>query len=184
MHEPVQSSPTHGRLESEQENAFLDQLYRDHARAILAYLRYAHAPEQEVEDVLLEVFLVACEQQHLLRSRPPQVQRAWLRSVARHKLADVYRGQRESITLEEVAETLYEDEAFAPEHVTMRRETLAHLARVLQGLPKRQQAVVKLRFVYGLSLAEIATVIGKREATVRKRLTRALQVVRRLGISE
>lgn len=49
------------------------------------------AIHEEAEDILLEVFLASLEHSDLLEERSIEMQRAWLRSVAAHKIADHYR---------------------------------------------------------------------------------------------
>jgi DNA-directed RNA polymerase specialized sigma24 family protein len=68
-----------------------EELYQEHASAILAYLRLRTATREEAGDLLLDVFLAALEHGNLLQERTIETQRAWLRSVAAHKLADHYR---------------------------------------------------------------------------------------------
>ena len=65
--------------------------------------------------------LAALEHSDLLEERSIEMQRAWLRSVAAHKIADPYRrsNRHQQVTLEQVAETLYAGEAFSPEQVAL-----------------------------------------------------------------
>src|SRR5689334_16559879 len=92
-------------------------LYQEHAPTIFAYLRGRMSSLEDAEDVLLEVFLAALEHEKLA-ALPPNEQLAWLRSVAHHKLVDLYRRthRRHSVTLEEVEELLEEEEQL-PEQV-------------------------------------------------------------------
>jgi len=97
------------------------------------------ATREEAEDILLEVFLAALEHSELLEERGIETQRAWLRSVAAHKIADHYRrGNRQQVTLEQVAETLYSDEAISPEQMALSREEYEQVRALLQRLPGLQ----------------------------------------------
>lgn len=161
-----------------------EQFYQQHSPAVLAFLRRQCASSDLVEDVLLEVFLAAWQAPHML-ARPLPVQRAWLWQVARHKLVDAYRQQRPSmVALSEVSEGLSIEEARMPEQVVLHQEELEQVIIVLGRLPRWQQEAVQLRFVYGLSCAQIAAVQGKREGAVRKGLSRALNMLRALYIQE
>ena len=62
---------------------------------------------------------------------------------------------------------------FTDQHAD-RAELVAELAK----LPKRQQAVLVLRYYEGLSYAEIATVLGCGASTVRSHMSRALAALR------
>jgi RNA polymerase sigma-70 factor (ECF subfamily) len=82
------------------------------------------------------------------------------------------------VTLEQVAETLYTDEAHSPEGMALSHEEHTRLRALLQRLPPLQQQVISLRFVYGLRCDEIAKTLGKKEGAVRKLLWRAINLVR------
>ena len=56
-------------------------------------------------------------------------------------------------------------------------ERLEHLMKVLGTLPEMQQAIVKMRHMEGLEMAEIAELIGTSEVAVRKSLSRARQSI-------
>jgi RNA polymerase sigma factor (sigma-70 family) len=181
-----QSLPESGVTHPGEDDPPSARLYQDHAQAIFAYLRMRTATREEAEDLLLEVFLAALEQGELLEERSLETQRAWLLKVAAHKIADHYRRskRRQQVTLEQVAETLYADDAISPEQVALDREEFEQVKALLQRLPGLQQQVVYLRFVYGLSCAEIAEVLGKKEGAVRKLLWRTLNLVRSLRPEE
>jgi len=161
------------------------RLYQELATAVFAYIRMRTATREEAEDILLEVVLAALEHSELLEERGIETQRAWLRSVAAHKIADHYRhGNRQQVTLEQVAETLYADEAISPEQMALSREEYEQVRALLQRLPSLQQQVIHLRFVYDLRCTEIAEALGKKEGAVRKLLWRALNLVRTLYAEE
>lgn len=166
-------------LKPEQQEAEREQFYLLHSPVILAYLRLHISSEEEAEDLLLDVFLVALQSKDLLM-RTEESQQAWLLAVARHKVIDRYRyqGRRQFVALEQVIDHLYEDDAFSPEQVMLQREAYDQVRTMLKQLPSSQQQTVWLKFVYDLRCSEIATVLGKKESTVRTWLSRALQFLR------
>jgi RNA polymerase sigma-70 factor, ECF subfamily len=85
---------------------------------------------------------------------------------------------RQQVTLDQVADTLYADEAHSPEGLALQREEHERLHALLQRLPLLQQQVLALRFVFGLRCEEIAETLGKKESAVRKLLWRAVTLVR------
>ena len=56
----------------------------------------------------------------------------------------------------------------------------ASLAHGLQQLREDERILLNLRYYKGLPAAEVAELVGKSEAAVRKRLLRALQRLRKL----
>jgi RNA polymerase sigma factor (sigma-70 family) len=169
----------HATADLEQPPAAL--LYERHAVPVLTYLRL-HAPTwEDAEDVLQEVFLAAMAQPRLL-SLPEREQLAWLGGVARHKLVDHYRRaqRRPALPLEQLDEEIIEAEALAPEALMLVQETRHELWEAVQHLSAAQQQVVYLRFVGGLRSPQIASLLGKQEAAIRKLLSRAMNELREL----
>ncbi len=154
-------------------------LYDRYARAIFAYLRLHTPSREDAEDVTLEVFLAALEDHHL-SGLSDDAQLAWLRRVARNKLIDSYRRSTRHpvVALDQVAETLYDDEAQAPEQLAVRHEEYTHLHAAVKRLSVLQQQVVRLRYGDGLRFAEIAVLLNKSEAALRKLLSRTLVFLR------
>lgn len=153
-------------------------LYDRYGPIIYRYLR-AHAPSlEDAEDLLLEVFLAALEQDRLLHY-PPERQLAWLRTVARNKLYSFYRRTQRhpQIPLDSQADYLFANEE--PEHLALQQEEQGHLYRCIQTLPKPQQHLLQLRYGYHLRFAEIAQLLEKSEGTVRKMLSRSLAILRK-----
>ena len=165
----------------ERHDSALTILYNQHAPTIFAYLRFHTSSREDAEDLLLEVFLAALEFEQLLE-RSVEKQRAWLRSVAHHKIVDRsrYAARHLSVVLEHLTEYLYEDEARSPEQQALQQEAREEVLSGLRQLSAPQQQVVYLHFVHGLRCAEIALVLGKNEGAVRKLLARALQYLRAL----
>ena len=156
-------------------------LYQRHAAPIFVYLRLHTSSWEDAEDALLEVFLAALEQA-ALPGWPEEEQLAWLRRVAHHKVVDAYRraARRPTVPLEQVAETLQEDEKRSPEQVALRQEERRRLVAAIKRLPALQQEVLRLRFTDGLHAAQIAALVGKREDTVQKMLYRTITRLRAL----
>ena len=156
-------------------------LYERHAAIILAYVRSRTASWQDAEDLTLEVFLTALEHDNLSWLTDKQ-QLVWLWRVAHNKLIDSYRrpGQPPAVPLEQVVENASHDETLTPEQLVLRREELERLYKAIGKLPPQQQQVLQLRYGEGLRFAEIAVLLNKREATVRKICSRSLVLLRRI----
>ena len=154
-------------------------LYERYAASIFAYARL-HTPSwEDAEDLTLEVFTAALEQDNLSWLAEKQ-QFLWLRRVAQNKVADRYRRSMHvsMIPLEQVFETAQAEETLSPEQAVVRREELQRLYSAVGRLPLLQQQVLQLRVGDGLRFAEIAILLNKREETVRKVYSRTLARLR------
>src|SRR5260370_1790539 len=154
-------------------------LYDRFAASIFGYARLSTPSWEDAEDVTLEVLTAALEQGSL-SSLTEQQQFAWLRRVAHNKLVDRYRHsvRLPVVPLEQVVETVRIEEGLTPEQVVLRREELERLYKAVSSLSLAQQQVLQLRFGEGLHFAEIAVLLNKREATVRKLCSRTLALLR------
>ena len=103
-------------------------LYQLYAYTLLSFIRRHVATPEDAEDVLLEVFLAAFEQNALVGLHEDE-QLAWLRRVARNKCVDAHRRliRHPVIPLEEIEETVYDDGQQAPEQIVLRSEEHAVL---------------------------------------------------------
>src|SRR6266516_4221946 len=139
----------------EQEMALL---YRKYAPGLLTYVRMRVPSPEDAEDLVVEVFLAAIEHTKfaVLSEKAKQL---WLWRVTRNKVIDTYRRAktRQSVTLDHVAEGLFEDEVFSPEYSALRQEDYMDL-----------------------SCSEIATTLGKQENVVRVTLSRSLNLLRKI----
>ena len=69
-------------------------------------------------------------------------------------------------------------ESLTPEQLVLRREELELLYESVGKLSLEQQQVLQWRFGEGLRFAQIAILLNKREATVRKICSRSLALLR------
>ncbi|HEY6407442.1 MAG TPA: sigma-70 family RNA polymerase sigma factor [Ktedonobacteraceae bacterium] len=154
-------------------------LYKRYAVSIFAYARLHTSSWEDAEDLVLEVFTAALEQKSLSWLAEKQ-QLVWLRRVAQNKLVDRYRRSLHFslLPLEQLVETVLTEEVLTPEQVVVRREELEQLYSAVGKLPPLQQQVLQLRLGDGLRFAEIAVLLDKREAAVRKLYSRTLALLR------
>ncbi|MDQ2716952.1 MAG: sigma-70 family RNA polymerase sigma factor [Chloroflexota bacterium] len=164
--------------QAQQEMAFL---YRKYASGLLTYVRMHIASEEDAEDLVVEVFVAAIENAKFpaLTEKEKQL---WLWRVTRNKVIDTYRRAKthQNVTLEHVADSLFEDEMASPEYAALRQEDYLDLYAHLQNLPLLQQQILRMRFGQDLSCSEIAITLGKQENMVRVTLSRSLNLLRKI----
>lgn len=152
-------------------------LYERHGQAIFGYLRLHLRSLEDAEDLLFEVFLAALEHDNLTTLSVGE-QLAWLRRVAHNKLANTYRydSRHPQVALDAIGETLFAEEG--PEQLTLRDEERGQLRAAIKKLSVLQQQTLRLRYADGLRCTEIAALLNKREAEVRKLLSRSILFLR------
>jgi len=164
-------------VDSLQGNQSQTALYERYGQVIFGYLRLHMHSLQDAEDLLLDVFLAALEHNNLA-ALPHGEQLAWLKRVAHNKLVNVYRraSRAPQVALDSIEDTILEEEG--PEQLTLRQEERRQLRASLQKLPVLQQHILQLRYGDGLHCSEIALLLNKREAAVRKLLSRSIHFLR------
>ncbi|HET8841967.1 MAG TPA: sigma-70 family RNA polymerase sigma factor [Ktedonobacteraceae bacterium] len=164
--------------QSEQE---MSLLYKKYAPGLLTYVRMHIPSEEDAEDLVVEVFLAAMENTNLTLLSEKEKQ-TWLWRVTRNKVIDTYRRAktRRNVTLDNVVNDLFEDEAAGPEYTALLQEDYLDLYEHLQSLPPLQQQILRMRFGQDLSCREIATTLGKQENAVRVTLSRSLNLLRKI----
>jgi RNA polymerase sigma-70 factor (ECF subfamily) len=144
------------------------ELYRLHGRLVHGIL-LAHAPRQEAEDLVQDVFLAALARMHTLREPAAFVK--WIAAIARNRARMLHRGGRRLVALEDDVP----DPAAAPSAGELRvDDVLAAIHR----LPEAYREPLVLRLVEGMSGAEIAERTGLTPGSVRVNLHRGMKQLR------
>jgi RNA polymerase sigma-70 factor (ECF subfamily) len=163
-HDPVAFGPLYQR--------YVDRIYH------YLYMRAGNA--EDAADLTQQVFLQAWRALPRYEARGAPFA-AWLLRIARNVAIDA--GRRRPMTIDwDYAATAFEHAAEReqdPEALLLRREAFARLGAVLRRLDPDKRELLVLRFVVGLTVREIAPVVGKSEAAVHKQFARILQDLKR-----
>jgi len=153
-----------------------EPLYERYRDRIYAYMRLRTRRTEDAADLTQQVFLQALGA--LAQYRPQRgTFAAWLFRIARNVATDDARRRRVTIAWDLVPEALQPLAGDDPEAATLHTEALDRLRRVLAACPPPTRELLALRFTAGLTSAEIAAVVGKSEAAVKKQLTRIIQTL-------
>ena len=152
-------------------------IYRRLSPAVLGYLRSSNAPDPE--DVLSEAFLQVARDLPHFEGDARQF-RAWVFTIAHHRLLDARRAdaRRPVDPVPEPPEPAAAPQGDASEEA-LGRIGLETVQRVLAELSPDQRAVLLLRVVGGLTVDEVAHVLGKRAGAVKALQRRGLAAARR-----
>ncbi len=160
------------------ESAAFGLLYDRHVAAIYRYVYYRVRDDAEAEDLTSDVFMRALKA--MPRYEPRQAFLAWLYRIARNAVIDRARKGNRQVSFEDALEHPGVDKIVEPDAEILAHSDSATLRDALAKLTPLQQEVVVLRFLEGYSTEEIATIVGKREGTVRGIQFRAIGALRQL----
>jgi len=155
----------------ENPRAFLD-LYDRYFDRILGYVRLRIRDEATCEDVTSTVFTTALAK--LGRFRGDGTFAGWLFQIARNAVRDVQRRPARGRLPDESA-------SFEPdlEERFLAYERAAQLHRLIRLLDREDQHLLGLRYGAGLAFDEIGAIVGAEPGTVRVRLHRIREDLRR-----
>jgi len=171
--QPTDESDLIRRARQRDADAF-SELYRRHVDRIYRYLLLRVNDDTVAEDLTSEVFVRALESLASYEDRGAPFA-AWLYRIAKARVIDHWRRlQRTDVSLEasdlDVAIELPVGDVVA----------YKALAGALRHLTDEQQEVIILKFVEGLSIAEVAKITGRTEGAVKALQHRALATLARL----
>ncbi len=154
-----------------------DVLYRLYITRMYLYIRSCVKSDEDASDLTQQVFLQA------LRALPGYqfhgvAFAAWLFRIARHLVINAQTRRHDALCWDTLPEVLHPTVEHGPEAAILQQETHDRLNVLLADLDPYKRHLLALRFAGGLSSTEIATVVGKSSASVKKQLTRTLQTLK------
>jgi RNA polymerase sigma factor (sigma-70 family) len=148
------------------EPAAFDALYRDHAGDVFAYAMTLLRERSAAEDVTMLAFERAYRKRKAFDRRRGN-ERAWLFTIARNAALDELRRRKRAAPL--ISDPA--DLSISTDDDPVRR---ASVRAALAQLDPRERELVALKFIAGLSNAEIADVIGTSATNAGTRLHRVV----------
>jgi RNA polymerase sigma-70 factor (ECF subfamily) len=147
-----------------------------------------------VDDVLQEAYLVAFRKIREFDPGEPGGFQAWLTKIAEHRLADLIKRHRrakrgggraaakvrvgdDDSTVIDMLQMLAADSR-TPSREARMHEVVAALHAALENLKEENRQALHLRYLEGLSVAEMAERMGRSEGAVHMLCTRGLQALR------
>jgi RNA polymerase sigma-70 factor, ECF subfamily len=148
------------------------QLYDRHVRTVYRLaLSILHNPAQ-AEDVTAEVFIKALRGIGGYRDQGRPFT-AWLYQVARHTIANEFRG-RAAVPIDENLR----DASPSLEDGAIRGDEVRNIWELVDRLPPAQRTAMILRFRDDLSVRTVARMMGRSEPAVKQLIFRAVQALR------
>lgn len=163
---------------SRSDPAAFGELYVRYRAPVYRYLRSRTGNEDDAVDLTQQVFLRALERLPSYQARGLPFA-AWLFRIARNSAIDFYRRSHRADPKDIVQEMSRMPELDDPEAVALRDESRGMVNIALAQLTHEQRELLALRFGGELTMREIARVVGRTEGSVKKRIARALEALRR-----
>jgi RNA polymerase sigma-70 factor (ECF subfamily) len=145
------------------------------------------------DDILQEVYLAVARQIHQFEDRGPESFLKWVHAILSNKLIDARRAAHCQVrdAGREIRAQGADDDSYwnlldnvyaesgTPSRVVRREEALRTLLSCITDLSDMHRQVIRLRFLEGLSVEQVAARLGKTNAAVAAMSKRALEALRR-----
>ena len=159
----------------------LEALYDRYASSVYSLAMYMLKQEALAEEVTQDIFLniwLKASSFKADRGEP----RAWIMSVAHHKIVDVIRSRRRTLTVTDPS--VYESLDMLPSSQTSTEEEVERrlererILKALATLPPAQRQVIMLAYFGGYSQSEMAQMLQQPLGTVKTRVRLAMRKLR------
>src|SRR5213595_1090010 len=150
----------------------LEELYLLHFDRIYSYLHMSVGNRHDAEDLTTQTFVKMLESIGKFRWQSAPFS-AWLFRIAHNLAMDHFRAARRWQPEEEVPEP-EPDESTSAEAGALESIGRKTMLELIEELSPEQQQVLTLKFVFGFSNGEAATILGKTEGAVKSLQHRAL----------
>jgi RNA polymerase sigma-70 factor (ECF subfamily) len=154
-------------LLAQREPAQFQAIYERWAVPVYQYFRFRTGDLSSAEDLTSQLFLSAF--QALPRYRHQGHFAAWLFTIARNLAKEYYRKHAREVPLE-LAENIAA--SADPLSEVSRADEVRYLQKLILQLPDAEQELIRLRYVAGLTFADMAIILNRREDAVKKTLYR------------
>jgi RNA polymerase sigma-70 factor (ECF subfamily) len=155
-------------------------LYDEYIEKIYRFIFFKISHKQEAEDLTSEVFLKTWNYLTEDQAAPVRTFGGLIYSIARNSVIDWYRKRAKASEYElaeEIADVAGVDMA---EKININQET-EQLLKLVKTLKQDYQEIILLKFIEGLSVSEIARILGKKNIAVRVTIHRAIKKLKELN---
>ena len=163
------------------EKEALEALYGRYSSSVFSLAMYMLKQEALAEEVTQDIFLNIWLKASSYKSDRGEP-RAWIMSVAHHKIVDVIRSRRRTLTVTDPS--LYETLDLIPsseipvDEQVVRNLERERILKALSTLPEPQRQVIMLAYFGGYSQSEMAEMLQQPLGTVKTRVRLAMQKLR------
>lgn len=159
-----------------EQNEDINQTVRKESRRLLDFIRKRVPDEEDAEDILQDVFYQLTETYRLMK--PVEQVSAWLFTVARNKITDLFRKKRpEAMSKHQFPKgeddddvlsiaDLLPDNNVSPDGAYARKIIMQALEEGLDELPEKQREVFIMHEIEDRSFNEIAEITGDKSLSI------------------
>ncbi len=156
------------------------QLYRNYQKRLLAFVLQRVESREDAQEILQETFVTVWDALPFYREEASFY--TWVCALAKHEMVDFYRRRKIKTVVFSLFPFLegFASEALGPEGALEKKELQRRIEKIMKLLSEGYQQVLRLKYVEGWSVRQMAASLKETEKAVESRLTRARRAFARL----
>lgn len=161
------------------EKRFAEELYRRYYKQAVNLSRYYGLSRDDAEDTAQESFIKLYR--HIHSFNPNMKFKPWFFKLVMNKVKDLYRAMKKkgkTDDLDGVEETAEAEGGVPQENIVELVQNQELMGSIIECLPSKYKKVIILRIYGEMSFEDIAPLVGVGSRQVRKRLNKALGMVK------
>ena len=162
-------------LETESDRVLFARIYTLHERKMYAAAKSILRSPEKAEDALHDSFLKVIKHFETCRTIPEDELAKWLITIVKHTAFDIQKKDNRSVNFDDLsAPDLFVVDDTAEDSVSFQE-----LVEKIRALPDQYREILELKFVLEWSDKEIAETLGINSNTVRSRIMRGRELLRK-----
>jgi len=151
----------------------MDDFYRRYKKGVEGFVAKRIDDTGVAEELTQDILTAAWRSKDDFRKESEEF--SWICAIAKHKIIDYYRKKKLKTVLFSISPMFEEiaDKALEPEEETLRRELKKEIKKTLRAVGEGYQKILRLKYVEGWRISEIAEKMKLTIKAVESRLIRA-----------
>jgi len=153
-----------------------EDVVRDYIRLVYFFAKKSLSQQDDIDDAVQETFLKAMKAYKDFKFKSDGELKSWLLIICRHVITDMFRSNRNNISIEQNNIELFDDsdvEVLLEAKITQ-EEDIKKVTEALKKLKPSEQEIIRLRVTEEMPFCDIATALESKEAAVKMRFYRAI----------
>lgn len=162
----------------------INSFYKNYKDKLFAFIKQKIANKKDAEEILQDTFMSSLASFPAFKFNSSLL--TWLKAIAHHEIVDFFRKKKlKTIVFSHFPflEKLI-DEALSPELALQEKEMKEKILRTLKHLSEGYAQILRLKYIEGLSMAQIAEKLGKTIKAVESKLSRARLAFQKAYVKE
>lgn len=158
------------------------EIFKTYQGQVLGFILQRVDNLEDAEEIFQETFISVFTALPFYSARSSLL--TWICGIAKHEVADYYRKRRLKTIVFSLFPSLQKFVSLAldPEGILEEKELKAKIKKVLTILAEGYAQVLRLKYIEGFSVRQIARKLGETEKAIESRLTRARKAFVRLYV--